>query len=61
MRSGTAEAGADVLSGPDIAGRVVRGGALRAIGFGVVNLLGVRAPWSSCGTSEFRTSGATAR
>ena len=37
----TPEAGADVLSGPDIAGRVVRGGALRAIGFGVVNLLGV--------------------
>jgi O-antigen/teichoic acid export membrane protein len=31
----------DVLSGPDIAGRVVRGGALRAIGFGVVNLLGL--------------------
>jgi O-antigen/teichoic acid export membrane protein len=41
MRSGTPEAGADVLSGPDIAGRVVRGGALRAIGFGVVNLLGI--------------------
>ncbi len=39
--SATPEAGADVLSGPDIAGRVVRGGALRAIGFGVVNLLGV--------------------
>ena len=32
---------AGVLSGPDIAGRVVRGGALRAVGFGVVNLLGV--------------------
>jgi O-antigen/teichoic acid export membrane protein len=41
MRSATPEAGADVLSGPDIAGRVVRGGALRAIGFGAVNLLGV--------------------
>jgi O-antigen/teichoic acid export membrane protein len=41
MRSATPEAGADVLSGPDIAGRVVRGGALRAIGFGVVNVLGV--------------------
>ena len=41
MRSATPEAGADILSGPDIAGRVVRGGALRAIGFGVVNLLGV--------------------
>jgi O-antigen/teichoic acid export membrane protein len=41
MRSATPEAGADVLSGPDIAGRVVRGGAVRAIGFGAVNLLGV--------------------
>jgi O-antigen/teichoic acid export membrane protein len=41
MRSATPEPGADVLSGPDIAGRVVRGGALRAMGFGVVNLLGV--------------------
>src|SRR5215218_4594724 len=41
MRSATPEAGADVLSGPDIADRVVRGGALRAVGFGVVNLLGV--------------------
>jgi len=41
MQSATPEAGADVLSGPDIASRVVRGGALRAIGFGVVNLLGV--------------------
>jgi O-antigen/teichoic acid export membrane protein len=41
MRSATPEAGADVLSGPDIAGRVVRGGAVRAVGFGVVNLLGV--------------------
>ena len=41
MRSATPEAGADVLSGPDIADRVVRGGALRALGFGVVNLLGV--------------------
>jgi O-antigen/teichoic acid export membrane protein len=40
MRSGTPEADVDVLSGPDIAGRVVRGGALRAIGFGVVNVLG---------------------
>jgi O-antigen/teichoic acid export membrane protein len=41
MQSATPEAGEDVLTGPDIAGRVVRGGALRAIGFGVVNLLGV--------------------
>jgi O-antigen/teichoic acid export membrane protein len=41
MRSATPEAGADVLSGPDIAHRVVRGGALRAIGFGVVNALGI--------------------
>jgi O-antigen/teichoic acid export membrane protein len=41
MRSGTPEADTDVLSGPDIAGRVVRGGAVRALGFGVVNLLGV--------------------
>ena len=41
MRSATPEAGADVLSGPDIAGRVVRGGALRAVGFGIVNLLGI--------------------
>jgi O-antigen/teichoic acid export membrane protein len=39
--SATPEAEAGVLSGPDIAGRVVRGGALRAIGFGAVNLLGV--------------------
>jgi O-antigen/teichoic acid export membrane protein len=30
-----------VLGGPDLAGRVVRGGALRLAGFGVVNLLGV--------------------
>ena len=41
MRSATPEAGADVLSGPDIAARVVRGGALRAVGFAVVNLLGI--------------------
>ena len=41
MQRATPEAGADVLSGPDIASRVVRGGALRGIGFGVVNLLGV--------------------
>jgi O-antigen/teichoic acid export membrane protein len=41
MQSATPDAGEDVLTGPDIAGRVVRGGALRAIGFGVVNLLGV--------------------
>jgi O-antigen/teichoic acid export membrane protein len=41
MRSARPGANADVLSGPDIADRVVRGGALRAIGFGVVNLLGV--------------------
>lgn len=39
--SATPEVGPDVLSGPDIAGRVVRGGAVRAVGFGVVNLLGV--------------------
>ena len=31
----------DVLSGSDLAGRVVRGGLYRALGFGVVNLLGV--------------------
>src|SRR5918999_2460696 len=31
----------DVLSGPDVADRVVRGGAVRAAGFGLVNLLGV--------------------
>jgi O-antigen/teichoic acid export membrane protein len=37
----TPEPETGVLSGPDIAGRVVRGGALRAIGFGVVNLLGL--------------------
>jgi O-antigen/teichoic acid export membrane protein len=41
MQRATPEVGADVLSGPDIADRVVRGGALRAIGFAVVNLLGV--------------------
>ena len=41
MQRATPEAGADVLSGPDIASRVVRGGALRGIGFGAVNLLGV--------------------
>jgi O-antigen/teichoic acid export membrane protein len=34
-------AGDGVLGGPDLAGRVVRGGALRLAGFGVVNLLGV--------------------
>jgi O-antigen/teichoic acid export membrane protein len=37
----TPGADAEVLSGPDIADRVVRGGAVRAIGFGVVNVLGV--------------------
>jgi O-antigen/teichoic acid export membrane protein len=31
----------DVLTGPDLAGRVVRGGAARAGGFAVVNLLGI--------------------
>lgn len=41
MQRATPEAGADVLAGPDIASRVVRGGAVRTIGFGVVNLLGV--------------------
>lgn len=41
MERATPGAEPDVLSGPDIAGRVVRGGALRAIGFGVVNLLGI--------------------
>jgi O-antigen/teichoic acid export membrane protein len=41
MESATPGAEPDVLSGPDIADRVVRGGALRAIGFGVVNLLGI--------------------
>jgi O-antigen/teichoic acid export membrane protein len=35
------ETGTDVLSGPDLAGRVVRGGVMRVIGFGVVNLLGL--------------------
>lgn len=35
------DADAGVLSGPDIAGRVMRGGLLRTIAFGVVNLLGV--------------------
>lgn len=39
--STTPEADGGVLSGPDIASRVVRGGALRAMGFGVVNLLGI--------------------
>jgi O-antigen/teichoic acid export membrane protein len=32
---------ADVLSGEDVSRRVVRGGAIRFVGFGVVNLLGV--------------------
>ena len=41
MQSATPEAGADVLSGPDIASRVVRGGAMRTVGFVAVNLLGV--------------------
>jgi O-antigen/teichoic acid export membrane protein len=41
MGSATPGAEPDVLSGPDIADRVVRGGAVRAIGFAVVNLLGV--------------------
>ena len=31
----------DVLSGADVSRRVVRGGAIRFVGFGVVNLLGV--------------------
>jgi O-antigen/teichoic acid export membrane protein len=31
----------DVLGGPDLAGRVVRGGAARAAGFVVVNLMGI--------------------
>jgi O-antigen/teichoic acid export membrane protein len=35
------EVDAGVLSGSDVAGRVVRGGAQRAVGFAVVNLLGV--------------------
>jgi O-antigen/teichoic acid export membrane protein len=35
------EIDAGVLSGSDVAGRVVRGGAQRAVGFAVVNLLGV--------------------
>jgi O-antigen/teichoic acid export membrane protein len=39
--STTPEADVDVLSGGDVAGRVVRGGAQRAVGFAVVNLLGV--------------------
>jgi O-antigen/teichoic acid export membrane protein len=30
-----------LLSGPDLAGRVVRGGLYRLIGFGVVNILGI--------------------
>ena len=33
--------GPDVLSGEDVSQRVVRGGAIRFVGFGVVNLLGV--------------------
>jgi O-antigen/teichoic acid export membrane protein len=37
----TGAAGADVLSGPDLAGRVVRGGLYRVIGFGMVSLLGI--------------------
>jgi O-antigen/teichoic acid export membrane protein len=41
MESATPGAEPDVLSGPDIADRVVRGGAVRAVGFGVVNLLGI--------------------
>ena len=41
MERATPGAEPDVLSGPDIADRVVRGGALRAAGFGVVNLLGI--------------------
>lgn len=32
---------ADVLSGEDVSRRVVRGGAIRFVGFGLVNLLGV--------------------
>jgi O-antigen/teichoic acid export membrane protein len=35
------ETDSGVLSGSDVAGRVVRGGAQRAVGFAVVNLLGV--------------------
>src|SRR5690349_6286101 len=35
------EADSGVLSGTDVAGRVVRGGLQRVVGYGVVNLLGV--------------------
>jgi O-antigen/teichoic acid export membrane protein len=35
------EAQPDVLSGGDVAGRVVRGGVQRVLGYGLVNLLGV--------------------
>jgi O-antigen/teichoic acid export membrane protein len=39
--SATPESDAGVLAGPDVAGRVVRGGVLRVTAFGVVNVLGV--------------------
>ncbi len=39
--SAAPETDAGVLAGPDVAGRVVRGGVLRVIAFAVVNLLGV--------------------
>jgi O-antigen/teichoic acid export membrane protein len=35
------DASADVLSGPDLAARVVRGGLYRTVGFGVVNALAI--------------------
>ena len=37
----TPDDAADVLSGDDVSRRVVRGGAIRFVGFGLVNLLGV--------------------
>jgi O-antigen/teichoic acid export membrane protein len=41
MSDGPRGPDADVLAGPDVAQRVVRGGAQRTIAFGLVNLLGV--------------------
>ncbi|MGH2947336.1 MAG: oligosaccharide flippase family protein, partial [Solirubrobacteraceae bacterium] len=39
--SASSEIDVGVLTGPDVAGRVVRGGAQRVVAFGIVNLLGV--------------------
>lgn len=41
QRNAAAQESSAILAGPDIASRVVRGGAMRVVGFGVVNVMGV--------------------